>query len=88
MSKTERNIRRGIFLIVLALLLILLCGAVRPRCEPATESYFVKPGDTLWSIAQEFKQPGQDTRKYIDEIKRINGISALIREGQEIKIIK
>lgn len=88
MSKTERNIRRGIFLIVLALLLIILCGAVRPRCEPATESYFVKPGDTLWSIALEYKQPGQDARKYIDEIKRINRISALIREGQEIKIIK
>ena len=88
MSKTERNIRRGIFLIVLALLLILLCGAVRPRCEPATESYYVKPGDTLWSIALEYKQPGQDTRKYIDEIKRINGIDALIYEGQEILIIK
>ena len=88
MSKTERNIRRGIFLIVLALLLILLCGAVHPMCEPVTESYFVKPGDTLWSIALEHKQPGQDTRKYIDEIKRINGISALIYEGQEIQIIK
>ncbi len=88
MSKTERNIRRGIFLIVLALLLILLCGAVRPRCEPVTESYYVKPGDTLWGIALEFKQPGQDTRKYIDEIKKINGITATIYEGQEIQLIK
>ena len=80
--------KRGIFLLAVAVFLILLCGAVRPRCEPVTESYFVKPGDTLWSIALEYKEPGQDTRKYIDEIKRINGISALIYEGQEILIIK
>ena len=80
--------KRGIFLLAVAVFLVLLCGAVRPRCEPVTESYFVKPGDTLWSIALEDKEPGQDTRKYIDEIKRINGISALIYEGQEILIIK
>ena len=80
--------KKGIFLLAVAVFLILLCGAVRPRCEPVTESYFVKPGDTLWSIALEHKSPKQDTRKYIDEVKRINNITATIYEGQEIQIIK
>ena len=85
MSKTERNIRRGIFLSVRALLLILLCGAVRPRCEPVTESYFVKPGDTLWRIATEFLKDGN---RYVEIMKLNNLDSPDIGVGQRLNLPK
>lgn len=36
------------------------------------ESIIVMPGDTLWEIAVDHKPSGQDTRIYIDAIKRAN----------------
>lgn len=36
------------------------------------ESVIVMPGDTLWEIAVDHKPRGEDTRVYIDAIKRVN----------------
>lgn len=38
------------------------------------ESVIVMPGDTLWEIAVDHKPNGQDTRVYIDAIKRVNDL--------------
>ncbi|MMZ60584.1 Cell division suppressor protein YneA [compost metagenome] len=40
------------------------------------ESVIVMPGDTLWEIAVNYKPDGKDARVYIDEIIRINGMTA------------
>lgn len=46
----------------------------------------VMPGDTLWGIASKYNT-GRDIRKFIFEIKRINGLSdSTIYEGQSLII--
>ena len=37
-------------------------------------SVVVKEGDTLWSIAKEYKPQGYDIRKYVYEVSANNGI--------------
>jgi len=46
----------------------------------------VKSGDTLWEIAQDYGG-GNDVRRYIFEIERINGLSGgLIYAGTSLKL--
>ncbi len=51
----------------------------------AIEVYVVQPGDTLWAIAGEIAQPGEDVRPIVDELKVITGGSQL-DAGQRIVI--
>lgn len=37
-------------------------------------SYDIKNGDSLWSIAEDWKWDGCSTRSYIEEVKQINHI--------------
>lgn len=55
----------------------------------STEEYVVSKGDTLWSIASEYKAEGQDIREYIYQIRELNNLDdCLIYPNQVIKIIK
>lgn len=54
-----------------------------------TEDYVVCDGDTLWSIATEYKQEKQDIREYVYQLRKLNNIdNCIIYPGQTIKIIK
>ena len=46
-------------------------------------------GETLWSIATEYKKEGQDIREYIYQIRKINNLEdCSLNVGQDILIIK
>lgn len=46
-------------------------------------------GETLWSIATEYKKEGQDVREYIYELRKLNNLDdCSLNVGQDIKIIK
>ncbi len=52
-------------------------------------SYTVSQGETLWSIAKQYKDDKTDIRQYIYEIKQLNNMNtATIQAGQIIKLIK
>ena len=53
-----------------------------------TEEYVVSDGDTLWSIASEYKQEKQDVREYVYQLRELNNIDCIIYPGQTIQIIK
>lgn len=78
-----------IFILVAASLLLLL-----DRKEVHSSSYYanykefhVIEGDTLWDIASIYLSPGEDIRKTIYEIKKINNMSSgYIYPGDVLKI--
>lgn len=49
----------------------------------AGAAYVVRPGDTLWGIAQQHS-PGTDPRRTVDAIRRINQIGPELVPGQQI----
>lgn len=52
----------------------------------ASRTYVVRPGDTLWSIAERLR-PGSDPRPIVDAIERVNGVSAgELVPGQSLRI--
>ncbi len=47
----------------------------------------VKSGDTLWTIAQEYKPSGKDMRQFVREISQLNNIDdASIYCGQKLVV--
>lgn len=46
--------------------------------------YIVQPGDTLWSIAREYRIGRQDIRKVVWELQEVNEITPMIYPGQEL----
>jgi LysM domain len=55
-----------------------------PAGAPATT--VVRPGDTLWSIAQRYA-PARDPFETIDEIRRLNGITDYtVQPGQRLAL--
>lgn len=74
--------------ILLAIISIFnLCFAKTEKYE--TEEYVVQDGDTLWSIAEEFKNNNQDIRDYIYDLRNLNNLDdCIIYPAQTIKVIK
>lgn len=88
-----RIVNKKRFILVIMILIILVitlfshCSAMPKNNE--TESITISTGDTLWSIASEYKKPGQDVREYIYELRKLNNLeNCTIYQGQEIQIIK
>ncbi len=69
-----------------------LCAAASsvtlPDREPALLEITLEQHQTLWDIASKHAGDGQDIRKYIYEIRQLNGISdpAGLQPGQVIRL--
>jgi LysM domain-containing protein len=81
MERTYVRRRRTVAVVAAALTAVLMsplaAGAVR-RGEPSAPAaqqvvVVVRPGDTLWSIAQRVR-PGDDPREVAGEIAAVNGV--------------
>jgi LysM repeat protein len=72
--------------LALALAAALWAGAVRPSSGAGQpQTYVVRPGDTLWSIASA-RYPG-DPRDGVWRLERRNGLgSPTIRPGQRLRL--
>ena len=75
-------------MILIALIITLFSNCLAGK-KVETEDLVVSTGDTLWSIACEYKKDGQDVREYIYELRKLNNLeNCIIYPGQELKIIK
>lgn len=88
-----RIVNKKRFILAVTILMVLIitlfshCSAMPKNNE--IESITISTGDTLWSIASEYKKPGQDVREYIYELRKLNNLTdCTIYPGQEIQIIK
>ena len=80
MERTYVRRRRTVAVVATALVAVLMsplaAGAVRrgePSAPAAQQVVVVRPGDTLWSIAQRAR-PGDDPREVAGDIAAVNGV--------------
>jgi len=92
MSRTRvRRRRLGAGLVSLGVLVSLggpVIRAMTPQ-QPTLVSrhaYTVRPGDTVWLIAQRLGSPGGDPRPLVDAIVRQNGGATTLTPGETLSI--
>ncbi len=71
--------QRSAFFMVLIVLLVMIAHSAFSKQENINEEYevvsvTVQAGDTLWSIASEYKPAGTDLREFVYDIAANNGI--------------
>lgn len=71
--------------VVIPMLLISTISANTEDKAIQFEEVVVQSNDTLWSIACRYR-PGEDPRKVVWHIKKLNQCGAQIRPGQTVKI--
>jgi LysM repeat protein len=79
----------SIISITVVVVLLLLASASQATGQVTeTEAYRVRPGDTLWRIAETHGPAGQDPRSVIAVIERINGLDGggVLQAGQVLEI--
>ena len=60
---------------------------VQAGAIPILEQIVVKPGDTLWSIAEQRVHKGEDVRIYIQKLKKTNSLtSSALQAGQVLQL--
>jgi LysM repeat protein len=74
--------------ITVVVVLLLLASASQATGQVTdTYAYRVRPGDTLWQIAQTHGPTGQDPRSVIAVIERINGLEGdVLQAGQVLEL--
>ena len=87
--KNKFKFIRSVTIIVFLLITLFSTSIAKTNIEEETISYIVCKGDTLWTIAKEYKADDKDIRQYIYEIKKINNMTnSNIYEGQILRIVK
>lgn len=71
--------QRSTALMILVITVIMAAHAAFSKQDASVDGYnvvsvVVEPGDTLWSIAKEYKPKGTDIREFVYEISANNGI--------------
>ena len=71
--------QRSAFFMVLIVLFIMMAHSAFSKPQNIRDEYdvisvTVQPGDTLWTIASEYKPEGEDLRKFVYDIAANNGI--------------
>jgi len=84
---------KGLWIVVLTALMMLSLSSVafgrQPNVEMSTyyECIRVHAGDTIWGLAEAYKNEHQRTEHMVDEIMMVNGLSSPnIRSGEKIII--
>lgn len=101
MNKRKQIAKRKIFFLLVALFVItigsvafgsIFSTAKNPASEVQQYKYYksieIQPGDSLWSIAEEYCTDAyEDTREYVDELKDLNGLTSdTIHAGQHLLV--
>ncbi len=81
--KTTRGLPHWGWVVLIIIYVISLSQA--PAIDQIYIRHVVEEGDTLWSIALQYR-PDVDPREIIYQIRKINEVTPLIREGQVLLV--
>lgn len=80
-KKTKRQRQAVVITAVFAAIVMFLSGGVSFGRSESKDAYCVTKGDTLWSVAREYKPNGMTTGEYVYKIRRANNMNT-----SEIKV--
>lgn len=94
MTKPTTSVRVVVLLTAIVVLTVLLLanavgasGAEAPGGPVEYGSHQVVAGDTLWDIAVDYTNPGDDVRRVVFEIQRLNDLEgSVILPGQVLRV--
>lgn len=85
-SKTRGLAALALGLVIVVSVILAIAQAVS-GVERVYTDVVVKPGDTLWGIAERASDGQRDLRALVDQIREINGLgSVVLRPGQTLKV--
>lgn len=73
------------FILALLFIAVIFVSGLQYRTPDTTTSYIVKPGDTLWDIAEMYA-PNYHTGNVVLKIERLNEIEGYIQPGQVLTV--
>ena len=88
-TATSARIRALSIISITVMVVLLLLASASHATGEVTETfdYRVKPGDTLWEIAETHGPDGRDIRAIVSTIERINDLEgAMLQAGQVIEL--
>lgn len=86
MKRVVTGVAKVLGLLLVAALTLAIAQSVS-GIERVYTDVVVKPGDTLWVIAQRASDGQRDIRAVVDQIREINGLeSVMLRPGQTLKV--
>ena len=95
----RRRLKRQLTIFATSLFIILACCVIFGNLYSLAydmnsykDDYYtsitIKQGDTLWSIANEYVSDNDSVQKYVDKIKKINGLKDdNIQSGMKLVVI-
>lgn len=89
MSRHQQlSVRLSMFLVAVCAAFLLIGGAADAGAPPPpTTEYVVQSGDTLWAIAADLADPGEDVRVMVSAIKTLSGLdSSTLYPGQVLVV--
>lgn len=88
-KKTYILVATAVFLIVFVSLGFIYNGRGQAAAEKGESPLIVvvQQGDSIWGIAKNYREPGEDIRSLVFEIRKINSLNdACIYPGQQLII--
>lgn len=82
-----KTILIGAITILLLVAIFYMLSKYEEPTPTGVESYEIRSGETLWSIASTYRPESMSIQEYIYYLEQENGINAEIFAGQTIKIL-
>ena len=76
MAPLQLSVRLAVIIAAVFTVFLLIGGPVDAEANPVvTSEYVVASGDTLWSVASDLVDPGEDVRRLIADIRDVTGMT-------------
>lgn len=88
MTRTQLSVQLSVLLAAICAVFLLIGGAAEAEVPPGPAvEYVVASGDTLWEIASDYVDDGDDVREVVSAIKERSGItSSSLQVGQVLQV--